>query len=70
MVAQVAAEDFDGVTFNEALKRLLREHRHQKVREDFARLQQDPEEWASYMAEVDEWERAGVADLRERLRNE
>ncbi|TWJ10440.1 hypothetical protein LX16_3857 [Stackebrandtia albiflava] len=44
--------------------------RLQAVLDAYARLQADPVEWASYVAEGAEWERVAVADLCERLKDE
>jgi hypothetical protein len=68
-LARVAAEDYSGVSLSDAVGRLLAEHEEARTRREisaaYARLRDDPDEWASYVAELDEWE--GVtADSGER----
>jgi len=51
-LAEVARRDFAGVSLAEALRRLIREHQINKIMTRYAELQSDPQEWASYRAEV------------------
>jgi len=51
-LAEVAREDFRGVPLAEALRRLLREHRINRIMARYEELRADPEEWASYQAEA------------------
>lgn len=51
-LAEIARSDFAGVPLAEALRRLIREHRINKIMERYAELQSDPQEWASYRAEA------------------
>lgn len=59
-LSRVAAEDFSGATLSDAVARLLAEHAENQLRRSisaaYARLQADPDEWASYSAELDEWD--------------
>jgi hypothetical protein len=51
-LAEIARDDFAGVPLAEALRRLIREHRVNKIMTRYAELQSDPQEWASYRAEA------------------
>jgi hypothetical protein len=51
-LAAIAKEDFSGVPLAEALRRLIREHQLNKIMARYAELQSDPQEWASYRAEM------------------
>jgi len=51
-LAEIARDDFAGVPLAEALRRLIREHRVNKIMTRYAELQSDPREWASYRAEA------------------
>jgi hypothetical protein len=51
-VAAVATSDFGGIPLGEAVRRLLREHKIQRVMDRYAELRADPDEWASYQAEA------------------
>lgn len=63
---RVAAEDFGGVTADEALQRLLEEHRqHKMVAVMNAFRETDPAGWQSYLDEADDWDRASAAPLDE-----
>ncbi|HMA46951.1 MAG TPA: hypothetical protein VKP11_07100 [Frankiaceae bacterium] len=59
-LARVAAEDFGGATLSEAVGRLLAEHEEVRVRRQiaaaYARLRSDPQQWRSYVDELDEWD--------------
>jgi len=66
-IAKVAQEDYEGATLAATLERLIDEHLEQRVMEQYAKLQQDPEEWADYLAEARGWERAAAADLARRM---
>jgi hypothetical protein len=59
-LAAVAADDYDSSTLADTLQRLLDEHEEQRVLAAYDRLRGDPDEWASYLAEQDEWD--AVAD--------
>lgn len=50
-LAEIARHDFAGVPLAEALRRLIREHRVNRIMARYAELQADPQEWASYRAE-------------------
>jgi hypothetical protein len=51
-LAEIARRDFAGVPLAEALRRLIREHRVNRIMARYQELQADPEEWASYRAEA------------------
>jgi hypothetical protein len=59
-LAQVARADYGGAPLGEAVERLLAEHEEAQLRREvaagYARLQEDPGEWAAYLAELDEWD--------------
>ena len=50
-LAEIARSDFAGVPLAEALRRLIKEHRVNKIMARYAELQADPQEWASYRDE-------------------
>ena len=51
-LAEIAKHDFAGVPLAEALRRLIKEHRVNKIMMRYAELQSDPQEWASYRGEA------------------
>lgn len=56
---QVAAEDFGGATAEETLNRLLDEHWESRAIAAMDRFRaSDPEGWADYLAEADQWDKA------------
>lgn len=59
-LARVAARDYPGATLSDAVGRLLAEHDQERLRRSmsaaYAELRGDPDRWASYTAELDEWE--------------
>jgi hypothetical protein len=65
-LARVARTDYAGVTLAEAVQRLLGEHEEARLRREIAagysRLQQDPAQWAGYLAELDEWDAVTADD--------
>jgi hypothetical protein len=62
----IADAEFDGSPLTRVLAALIKEHRRgkkiQQMREDYARLQARPEEWADYLAELAMWEPVGIND--------
>ena len=52
VLAEIARHDFGGVPLAEALRRLIKEHRVNKIMMRYAELQSDPQEWASYRGEA------------------
>lgn len=50
-LAEIAKHDFAGVPLAEALRRLVREHRVNRIMARYAELQSDPQEWAGYRGE-------------------
>lgn len=60
-VQRVATEDFGGVSADEALRRLLDEHWQARCIAAVARDRAaDPDGWAEYLREADEWDRAAA----------
>lgn len=59
-LARVAVEDYAGVSLSDAVGRLLTEHDEMRMRlrisAAYARLREDPAEWADYVSEIDEWD--------------
>lgn len=51
-LAEIARHDFAGVPLAEALRRLVKEHRINRIMARYAELRSDPQEWASYRAEA------------------
>ncbi len=51
-LAEVARTDYHGVPLAEAVRRLLREHRINRIIARYEELRADPAEWASYHAEA------------------
>jgi hypothetical protein len=51
-LASVAREQFGGVSQEAALNRLIDEHEMRQVHSAYARLRNDPEQWADYQQEV------------------
>lgn len=51
-LAEIAARDYGGVSLAEALRRLVMEHRFAQIMARYEQLRADPEEWASYQAEL------------------
>ena len=51
-LAAIAARDYDGVSLAEALRRLVMEHRFAQIMTRYEQLRADPDEWASYQAEL------------------
>jgi hypothetical protein len=59
-LARIAAEDYRGATLSDALALLVSEHERARARQEiaaaYARLQADPQAWAGYVAELEEWD--------------
>jgi hypothetical protein len=51
-LASVAREHFGGVSQEAALNRLIDEHEMRQVHLAYARLRNDPEQWADYQQEL------------------
>lgn len=51
-LARVAREHFGGVSQEAALNQLIDEHEMRQVHLAYARLQDDPEQWADYQQEL------------------
>ena len=62
-LAEVARTDYQGVPLAEAVRRLLREHRINRIIARYEELRADPAEWASYRAEARLTDNATVMEL-------
>jgi hypothetical protein len=51
-LAEIAERDFHGVPLGEAVKRLVKEHKVNRILRRYEELRAVPEEWASYRAEA------------------
>lgn len=51
-LAEVAEEDFGGGSLGDAVKRLVKEHKINRIMRRYEELRADPREWASYQAEA------------------
>lgn len=51
-LAEIAKTDFAGVPLADALRRLIREHRINRIVSRYAEIQADPAEWAGYRGEA------------------
>lgn len=51
-LAKIAERDFHGAPLGEAVKRLVKEHKVNRIVQRYEELRADPEEWASYQAEA------------------
>jgi hypothetical protein len=51
-LAAIAERDFHGAPLGEAVRRLVREHRVNRIIWQYEELRADPEEWTSYQAEA------------------
>ena len=67
-LAAVAESDFDGVSLGDTVRRLVKEHKINRVMRRYEELRADPQEWASYQAEAwltDDAAGDGLPDARE-----
>lgn len=67
-LAEIAEQDFSGAPLGEAVKRLVKEHKINRIMRRYEELRADPDEWASYQAELAEWDSTsgdGLPDARE-----
>lgn len=67
-LAEIAERDFHGVPLGEAVKRLVKEHKINRIMQRYEELRADPEEWASYKGEARLTDNAagdGLPDARE-----
>ncbi len=55
-LAKLAAQDFHGVPLGEAVNRLIKEHKINRVMRRYEELSTDAEEWANYQADVAAWD--------------
>jgi hypothetical protein len=51
-LAVIAEQDFGGGSLGDAVKRLIKEHKINRIMRRYAELRADPDEWASYQAEA------------------
>jgi len=51
-LAKLAAQDFRGVPLGEAVARLIKEHKINRVIQRYDELRGDAEEWADYQADI------------------
>jgi hypothetical protein len=51
-LAKVAEEDLGGVSLGEAVRQLVMEHHFARINQRYDEIRADPEEWASYQAEL------------------
>ncbi len=51
-LAEIAERDFHGVPLGEAVRRLVKEHKVNRILRRYEELRADPAEWASYQAEA------------------
>lgn len=49
---EIAERDFQGAPLGEAVKRLVKEHKINRIVQRYEELRADPEEWATYQAEA------------------
>lgn len=67
-LATIAERDFQGAPLGEAVKRLVKEHKINRIVQRYEEIRADPDEWDSYQAELDEWDTTtgdGLPDARE-----
>ncbi len=55
-LARLAAQDFNGVPLGEAVSRLIKEHKVNRVIRRYEELRSDAQEWADYHADVGAWD--------------
>jgi len=51
-LAEIAEKDFGGVPLGEAVRRLVKEHKINRIMRRYEELRADSDEWASYQAEA------------------
>ena len=51
-LAEIAERDFHGVPLGEAVRRLVKEHKINRIMQRYEELRASPEEWATYQAEA------------------
>lgn len=51
-LVKIAERDFQGAPLGEAVKRLVKEHKINRIVQRYEELRADPEEWVSYQAEA------------------
>lgn len=51
-LAEIAERDFGGVPLGEAVSRLVKEHKINRIMRRYEELHADPDEWASYQTEA------------------
>jgi hypothetical protein len=63
-LARVARDDFHGATLAQTLHELLEEHTQRRILEEYEQLRAQPDEWASYVGELEEWAELGAETIR------
>jgi macrodomain Ter protein organizer (MatP/YcbG family) len=62
------SDEYGGITLSKTLDLLITEHERARRRAEvfaaYDRLRQDPEAWADYNAEVEEWAELGAETVR------
>jgi hypothetical protein len=51
-LAYIAERDFHGVALGEAVRRLVKEHKVNRISSGYEQVRADPEAWADYQAEA------------------
>lgn len=51
-LAKIAERDFHGVSLGEAVRRLIKEHKINRIMQRYEELRADPEKWAGYQTEA------------------
>ncbi|WP_322751666.1 MULTISPECIES: hypothetical protein [unclassified Frankia] len=67
-LAEIAEPDFHGVPLGEAVRRLVKEYKINRIMRRYEELRADAEEWVSYQAEArltDDAAGDGLPDARE-----
>lgn len=67
-LTKIGERDFNGVSLGETVRRLVKEHEIHRIMLRYEELRADPEEWASYQAELAEWDQTvtdGLPDASE-----
>lgn len=63
-LARVARDDLGGSTLAQALSALLEEHTKRRILEAYERLRARPDDWSSYVGELEEWADLGAETVR------
>jgi len=55
-LAKLAAQDFHGVPLGEAVNRLIKEHKINRVIQRYEELRSNAEEWTDYQVDIATWD--------------